>query len=1004
MDTTSKKARPKLIFVLIAFLVFMLVIFFLQVIFLNTSSEIHGFKLIKQSYIDSIQTTTFQYEHIKSGAKLIYLKNEDANRTLSISFRTPPDDNSGVNHIIEHCLLDGSENYPVKSTISAIENRSMNTLFNAYTNSDCTGYIASSTNSKDFQNLLCIYMDAVFHPNVLHNKNIFLQEAGHYDFDSSNSKLSYTGVVYNEVKDGASSPYQLLFSKIYQSLLPDTVYRWGSGGDTSEIPNLTYEKLIETYQKNYHPSNSYIYLYGDMDIDETLKILDSKYLNSYSKKEINSIIDLQPALTNSVEATYEYSIDEDISVENSAYLSWSCVLEDARDAEISKAFEMIGSLLFDDGSSFKKALSEKGFSDIGYSIDIMRQPIFTILCENSNASRRNEFAKTVETELKKIVENGFDKDDIAALLHSYEVKPHQEALSSGIGACGILYSRKVLSTWLYDGDPFASLDYTIDINMLNEELSNNYLEGLIQKYMIDSIQKAVIALKPKARLDTEVEDTQFEEYRKSLSEGQIDTLIKQSEDLKKWQSEPDSAEALSKMPVLELSDIGKDNNYRAPDIDTVDEMTLLFTPIETNSMNYIRFNFDTSTVPQDKIQYIKLLEALLGRTGTEKYDSVNIINELKSSTSGDLTFYSYHYGNLEQTDDYSPKMTVTISTLDSDLDKTIELLNQIFVHSVFNDKELLYNIIHEQKNMTQREATSNYMAMLRLYTYFSDKDRYYESLYGHPYYEFISKLDADFEKNSDEIVSNITQVYNCIFNKNNLILGFVGSKDEYAVFRSKLNSLFKGMSSSKLMTYSYKFSNDYTNEGLISTQTVNSVSAGYDFKKLGYEYSGSMAVLQTILNEYLFNEIRARGGAYGGDVCIERDGKIMFSSSRDPNIIETLTAFKGAASFLKEFNADKQEMTNYIISTISRVDGEFYINNVNNAIASQHHFLVGGTKEFYQKERDEILNTTAEDIRALADVIQTVIDQNCYCVAGSEADITSQDKLFSRIVKLEIQD
>jgi len=970
---------------------------------LGKRNEIHGFRLIKQSYIGSIQSTVFQYEHVKSGAKLIYLKNDDKNRTFSISFRTPPDDNSGVNHIIEHCLLDGSENYPVKSIVSAMKSRSMYTFFNAYTGSDVTGYVASSTNERDFQNLIYVYMDAVFHPNVLHNKNIFLQEAGHYEFDPSNSELSYTGVVYNEVKDGASSPYELLYSKIYQSLLPDTVYRWNSGGDPAEIPKLTYEKLIETYRKYYHPSNSYIYLYGDINIDETLNILDSEYLNSFSKKEIDSDINPQSPLAKSIETTYEYLADEDVAPEDGGYLSWSCVLEEAANAEVSKAFEIIGSLLFDEGSSFRKALSDKGFRDISYSIDVLRQPIFTILCENIDADRRNEFAETIKTELEKIVKQGFDKKKISALRHSYEAKPYQEERGgSGLNARGVLYSRKVLTTWLYDGDPFASLDYSIDINILNKELSGNYLEKFIQKYMINNVQKAVIALKPQRRLDKEVGEKQFEAYKQLLSKDQIVALIKQSEDLKRWQSEPDSAEALSKMPVLKLSDIEKDINYSSPDIETVDGMTILFTPVNTNGMNYITFYFDTSTVPQDKIQYIKLLEALLGRVGTEKYDSESMINELQSSTSGDLTFYSYHYEDMEHTDDYSPKILVAVSALDKDLDKTIDLLNQILVRTVFNDKEQLHNMIHQQKIMIADQATSTYMGMLRLYSYFSNKDRYYERLYGHPYYEFINKLDKDFEKNSNEIINNLTQVYNCIFNKNNVTVAFVGSKGEYAIFRSKLNSLFEGMSTSKLVTYNYKFTNDYINEGMISTQTVNSVNMGYDFKKLGYEYNGSMAVLQTILDEYLFNEVRAKGGAYGVKTYIDRDGKILFYSSRDPNIIETLNAFKGAASYIRGFYADQQEMTNYIISTISRIDGELYSGSISNACASQSYFMMGGSKELYQKEREEILHTTAEDIRALADVIQAVIDKNCYCVAGSEADITSHKDIFSRIVRLGI--
>ena len=996
------KKTPLIVFVLvIVLLAFVFVFFFFwqdSVTLKGGDSEIHGFKLIKQSYVDTIQTTVLEYEHIKSGAKLIYLKNDDDNKTFSVNFRTPPNDNSGVNHVLEHCLLSGSENYPVKSILSTMQSQTMSTFFNAFTDSDVTGYITSSKNEKDFQNLVSVYMDAVLHPNVLRNKNIFLQEAGHYEFDSANSKLSYTGVVYNEVKDGETSPYELLFSRINQSLLPDTVYRWGAGGDSAEIPDLTYEKLVETYQKYYHPSNSYIYLYGNLDITATLNILDSKYLNDFDKKEANSAISLQTPLADSVEATCEYFADGDVSAESKAYLSWSCVLEDASEIEILKAFEIIGSLLFDEGASFKKALSDKGFSDLSYSIGRMRQPIFTLLCESGGIDRKDEFAQAVEAELKRIVENGFDKKDIAALLHSYKIRPYNDSSSTGTGARGVMYSHKVMSVWLYDGDPVDILDYSPDIALLQKALSGNYLEELIGKYMLENVQKAVIALEPQNSPLVETEESRLEKYKKSLSEDQITAIIKQSEDLKKWQAEPDSAEALSRMPVLELSSISKDTSFRAPDSDTVNGMTLLYTPVETNGMNYLKFYFDTSTVSQDKIQYIKLLEALLGRVGTADYDSSGLINELKSSTAGDLRFFSYPYKGIGQTDVYAPKMMVSVSTLDEDIDNTMELLNQILTRSVFNNKQQLHDIIHEQKTLVKNQAASTYMGILRATSYFSDKDNYYENLYGHPYYRFISQLDANFEENSDEILSNITEVYNCIFNKNNLILAFTGTKEEYAIYRGKLKNLLEGMSDSKLTTYDYKFTVNHTNEGLISTQKVNSINMGYNFKKLGYEYSGSMAVLKTILDDYLFTELRGKQGAYGVKTYIDMDGRLLFSTSRDPKILETLNAFKGVPSFLRNFDIDKEKMKNYIIGTISRIDR--YIND----FTALEDFMMGGTKELFQKERDEILNTTVEDIRALADVVQAVLDKNCFCVAGKEADIKSQEDLFSRIVKLEIPD
>ena len=671
------------------------------------SNMLHGFKLLNQSYIADSQLTVFQYEHIKSGAKLIYLKNDDENKVFSINFRTPTLDNTGVNHVTEHCLLDGSKNFPVKSLITTMKDRSLPTYFNAATSSDYTSYKAASKNDKGFKNLINAYMDAVFYPNILDNQFIFLQEGGRYELDSPKSELNYTGVVYNEMK-AKGSTIDLLLDKVDQVLFSGG--HFNAGGDPNEIPNLTYKTLVETYHKYYQPSNSYIYLYGNLNIEEILELLDSNYLSKFEKKPVDSKIKLPEPLKKSTESIYEYDVPQDTPLDDQTYLSWNCVVDQAANIETTKALNLISTLLFDNPSTpLRKALADNGF-DVYFSSNyaVLQPVVLNLICENTNINRKDDFIKIIEDELKKIAEQGIDKNDIAALLHSYEIKPYQDARNDDRG---LQYLDKVRSMWLYDGDPLVSLDDTMDINLLQKALKENYFEKLIEEYLVNSDQKATVILKPTYEMKkSATAEQRLQEYKDSLSSTQIAALIKQAQDLKKWQSEPDSEEALAKLPKLTVADL-KTKNVRMIDqkIKTVKGLKIMFTPVETAGMNYLNFYFDTTAVSQDKIPYLKLLEGLLGRVDTENYSSSDIAGELQSKTANNLFFYNSAFGKIAAADEYSPKLMATVSTLDKDLDATLDLLNQVMVHSQFTDRELLKSLIHEQRILMEPLATSNYM-------------------------------------------------------------------------------------------------------------------------------------------------------------------------------------------------------------------------------------------------------------------------------------------------------
>jgi len=964
--------------------------------------SISGFRLESQKRIEDIQCTAMIFKHTISGAKLIYLQNQDENKVFSISFRTPVHDNTGVNHIIEHSVLCGSKEYPVKDPFLLMTKQSLNTFINAFTGPDFTMYPVASRNEKDFNNLMSVYLDAVFYPNISKDPRILKQEGWHYEINSETGELSYNGIVYNEMKGSYSSPQGILTKNINQSLFKDNSYSFEAGGNPENIPELTYEKFIDTYNKYYVPSNSSIYLYGKLNIEDTLKFINDKYLSKLSKGIVDSRIKLQKKYKKAIETTGFYPVAKDANTKNITYLSSNYVIDKVSGIEEILGFQILeGILLNSETSPLRKTLLQNGIGTNIYAKfnGSLQQPIFSIIADNSNEQEKYKFKSVIENCLKQIAKDGFDKELIDSVLNTIEFSLHAQNSDANRG---MNYMFAALSAWNYDMNPIEYLEITPALTKIRTKIPNGYLEKLIEKKLLNNKHNSLVVLKPFNGLNEDKEQLikkKLEAYKASLSETQLAKITKDTKELKIWQDTESSKEDISKMPTLSRKDISSVVEV-IPTIEKLEQGTkVLSHPVFTDGIIYSNFYFDASKVPQNKVLYLKLLASILGCVRTEKYNHLQLSNKIMSYTGG-ITFTSTALRNNEndnKTNNYSPKMIVSVTALKANLSKALEILDETINHSDFNDRKRIKELIKVLRVNYESVFVNqgNVLAIERTRSYLSGIGKYKDLDYI-PFYNFVCDLDDNFDAEFDKMVKELNNVLDIVFNKDELVVSYTGDEKYYDDFQTAFNGFQGAIKEKRFPEQEYKFDYENKNEAFVIPSQVQYVVKAGSLKNIGYNFSGKMMVAQNILNsDYLWKELRVKNGAYGGAMSITKE-EILFYSYRDPNIRETISTFDGAVKFLRDFKADEKEMTNYIIGTIGGMD--YLAGPKYKGIIGDNMYFSGTTQEDLQNQRDEVLATTAEDIRKFAEVIEGIIKQNLLCTVGSQTKVYDNKDLFDNII------
>lgn len=970
-----------------------------------TIHDLAEYEILDEHRVEDVQSDGFILRHKKSGARIAILSNNDDNKVFYIGFRTPPEDETGVPHIIEHTTLCGSKKFPVKDPFIELAKGSLNTFLNAMTYPDKTVYPVASCNDQDFKNLMDVYLDAVFNPNITKYEEIFKQEGWHYELTGKDDELKINGVVYNEMKGAYSSPDEVLSSQIYRSLFPDNTYSKDSGGNPEYIPKLTYEAYLDFYHKYYHPSNSYIYLYGDMDVVERLEWLDKEYLSLYDYKKVNSEINKQPAFDKIKNVEAQYSITMDDSQENKTYLSYNRVVGDTLDEMLYQAFDVLDyALVSSPGAPVKQALIDAGIGDDVYgSYDAgILQPVFSFVAKNANASQADEFESIIENTLKEVVKTGINKEALLAGINSSEFK-FREA-DFGQFPKGLLFGLNCLDSWLFDDmKPFIHLECLGTFAKLRKAVDTDYFEKLIQEYLLDNTHGSSVTVKPKRGLGNEREEAlakELSDYKASLSDEEIKKLIEDTEHLKKYQEEPSSDEDLRKLPMLTRADMKKNAMPFSNIEDELLDVKVVRHDIESNGIDYISFLFDAGDFAQSELGYLGFFTNALGLVSTEKYSYTDLANATNIYTGGISTGTASH-PDIKDRNNFVFKFEVKLKVLEKNLDKALELMEQMLLSSDFTDTKRLGELVAQIKARLQANLSSSghLVAAMRSMSSFSRYALYQDELKGIAFYRSICRIEKELSESPKSVSDKLAAIAKKLFARNRMLISFTGNNEAYGNAKPSLEKVIAGFNKMSAVGNQAEVHFNTAKEAFIDASQIQYVAKTGDFICEGYEYTGALRLLRIILSyDYLWINVRVKGGAYGCMNTFLRSGESYFVSYRDPNLSDTLDVYDRIPEYIKSFSPDERDMTKYIIGTFSALDTP--MNPEAKGSRSLSAYLEGITYEQIQKERNEILNAQPEDIRRLADLVEAVLKKDSICVIGNENMIKESAGLFENVEKL----
>jgi Zn-dependent M16 (insulinase) family peptidase len=970
-----------------------------------TIHDLAEYEILDEHRVEDVQSDGFILRHKKSGARIAILSNNDDNKVFYIGFRTPPEDETGVPHIIEHTTLCGSKKFPVKDPFIELAKGSLNTFLNAMTYPDKTVYPVASCNDQDFKNLMDVYLDAVFNPNITKYEEIFKQEGWHYELTGRDDELKINGVVYNEMKGAYSSPDEVLSSQIYRSLFPDNTYSKDSGGNPEYIPKLTYEAYLDFYHKYYHPSNSYIYLYGDMDVVERLEWLDKEYLSLYDYKKVNSEINKQPAFDEIKNVETQYSITMDDSQENKTYLSYNRVVGDSLDEMLYQAFDVLDyALVSSPGAPVKQALIDAGIGDDVYgSYDAgILQPVFSFVAKNANASQADEFESIIENTLKEVVKTGINKEALLAGINSSEFK-FREA-DFGQFPKGLLFGLNCLDSWLFDDmKPFIHLECLGTFAKLRKAVDTDYFEKLIQEYLLDNTHGSSVTVKPKRGLGNEREEAlakELSDYKASLSDEEIKKLIEDTEHLKKYQEEPSSDEDLRKLPMLTRADMKKNAMPFSNIEDELLDVKVVRHDIESNGIDYISFLFDAGDFAQSELGYLGFFTNALGLVSTEKYSYTDLANATNIYTGGISTGTASH-PDIKDRNNFVFKFEVKLKVLEKNLDKALELMEQMLLSSDFTDTKRLGELVAQIKARLQANLSSSghLVAAMRSMSSFSRYALYQDELKGIAFYRSICRIEKELSESPKSVSDKLAAIAKKLFARNRMLISFTGNNEAYGNAKPSLEKVMTGFNKMSAVGNQAEVHFNTAKEAFIDASQIQYVAKTGDFICEGYEYTGALRLLRIILSyDYLWINVRVKGGAYGCMNTFLRSGESYFVSYRDPNLSDTLDVYDRIPEYIKSFSPDERDMTKYIIGTFSALDTP--MNPEAKGSRSLSAYLEGITYEQIQKERNEILNAQPEDIRRLADLVEAVLKKDSICVIGNENMIKESAGLFENVEKL----
>jgi len=964
--------------------------------------NMHGFNLIEKRFVKELNADCYLFEHEKSGAHLLKIVSDDPNKTFGIAFKTFPESDAGTPHIMEHAVLNGSKNFPVKSPFDVLSKGSLNTFINAFTGKDMTIYPIASMNDKDYFNLMHVYLDAVFNPLIYTDPRILKQEGWHYELTEADNPVVYKGVVYNEMKGSFSNPSRVLSYEIYKNLFPDNPYGFESGGYPTAVPTLTEEAFLNYHKRYYHPDNSYIILYGNADMEQELAFIDSAYLSNYTRGNNPVTIKDQPAFSSMKHVTAQYPVLEGAPTDDQTYLTYSFVAGHNTDQQLTWGLDILCDVLVNQESApVRLALQEAGIGqDVYASSSAYNQNVVEVIVTNANPGDREKFMEILTETLKKVASEGVDRKEVEGVLNRIEFQ-----LREGDNAQkGLTYGFQSLSGWFFANNPFLTLEWEKPLAALKAGIQKGYLESLINTYFLNNPHSLDLVLEPMPGLEQQIMATtgeELKEYKASLNETQIKELIAETEELIAYQETEDTPEALATIPLLDISDINPEAEWFGVTESETSGVKVLHCDQFTNNVVYMNLMFDLHALPEDLLPYASLLSNVLSLLNTENYSYGELNKELNIQT-GMFNVSLPTYLKDQDDDQLIAKFQVSSKAMGDKVNRMFELTSEILNHTVYCDTARLKTVLEKHQAQLDASVKSDgyRYASRRQASYVTNRGLFRELTDGLDYYWFVTDLTRRFNQNPAEVCERLSKVASLLFSRQNLMAATTCDKAQYPQFTQALTSFIASLPEGETVLNDWKFELVKRNEGILTPSKVQYVIEGADFRDLGFSWTGKMQVLSQILStDYLQTRIRVMGGAYGGWSTFSRSGMVAFNSYRDPNLEGTLKNYAGIPAYLEGFTADESTMTRYIIGTIAGIDTPLTPSQRGDRAVG--YYFSGTTKEDLQTDRQEVLATTAADIAGFAGLTKAILDQKAYCVYGNAAKIEQEKKLFNTLVKLE---
>ncbi len=961
----------------------------------------HGFQLKRDQHIPEINARVRLFEHARTGAQLLSVENDEENKVFGVTFATPPDDATGLPHILEHCVLNGSRKYPVKEPFVELIKGSLATFINAFTFSEKTMYPVASQNTRDFYNLIDVYMDAVFYPRI--RPDILKQEGWHYELEHVDGPLTYKGVVFNEMKGAYSSPDRVMYERTAAALMPDTVYGVDSGGDPAVIPNLTFEQFQAFHERYYHPSNALFYFYGDDDPETRLELVDA-FLVDFQRQPVDVNIAPQPFFSEPRRSVYPYDAGED----GKALVTVSWLLPEPHGYERRLSFQVLSEILTGSPASpLRKALLDSGLGEdvISYGLsDDTRQMYMGVGLKGVKPEDAEQVETLIVGTLEGLVRSGIDRATVRAAMNTVEFRLREQ--NTGQFPRGLFMFINAVSTWLYGGDPYEALAFDGPLQAVKRAIEapdSAYFEAIIASHMLENTHRSTVILRPDATVREQrdaAETARLQAVRETLTEADLQALVEDTHRLRQLQETPDSPEALATLPMLKVDDLDKQIKRIPMNAGSVGDTPLLAHDLFTNGIVYLDLGMNLAALPEHLLPYSLLFATALLEVGTDSEDFVRLSQRIGTHTGG-IRFDALTSETRTGEETAAWVFLRGKATVDN-FGALLNILRDVLLTVKLDNRERFRQIVLQAKAEKESSLIPAGMGVIatRLRAAFSRAAWIDEQIEGIDYLFFLRRLAERIESDWAGVLADLEAVRAHLVNRNAMLVNVTLDEASLKPLRPQLADFVAALPQADYVPVAWNSALPSANEGLTIPAQVNYVGMGANIYALGYRYHGSfMAIRNYVRTDYLWEKIRVQGGAYGMAFDLDMHaGVLNFGSYRDPNLLPSLAVYERAAEYLANLDLHYDELSKAVIGAVGKMDA--YQLPDAKGFTSLVRYLLGVSDADRQRWRDELLSTNVADFRAFANVLAALNQSPRVVVLGSADAIEAANAARPNLMKV----